>query len=55
MKKVEAMEAADKAYMDSGSHFHVVDLGGTFEYFCTAYFDHGFSGGRIVYSTWNTR
>ena len=53
--KVEAIEKADKAYMDTGDHFHVVDFGGTYDFFCTAYFDNGFNGGKIVYSTWKTR
>ena len=55
MKKTEAIEKADKAFMETGEHFHVVDFGGTYEFFCTSYFDNGFEGGRIVYSTWNTR
>lgn len=52
--KVKAIEAADRAYMETGQHFHVVDFGGTYDFFCTAYFDNGFSHGKIVYNTWDS-
>jgi len=55
MKKTEAKEQADAYYMETGQHAHVVCLYGDYEWFCTSYFDNGYEGGRIVYSTWNTK
>ena len=55
MKKVEAKEKADAYYMETGQHAHVVTYGGTYEWFSHAYFDNGYEGGRIVYSTWNEK
>jgi len=55
MTKTEAMKGADDYFMETGQHAHVVTYGGSYEWFCHSYFDNGFSGGRIVYSTWNSR
>ena len=56
MKKTEAMEQADKFYIENGEHAHVVTYGGTYEWFCHSYFDNGVNKEmRVVYSTWNER
>jgi len=56
MKKIEAMEEADAFYMKTGRHAHVVSVGGTYEWYSTAYFENGTDRPmRIVYNTWDTR
>ena len=51
MKKKEAIKQADEFHAETGQHAFVVDTGGTFEWYCKDYFDHGFNDGYIVYGT----
>ena len=51
MKKKEAIKQANEFYSETGVHAFVVNTGGTYEFYCKDYFDHGFEGGYIVYGT----
>jgi hypothetical protein len=51
MKKDKAMAKARQWKEGTGEDAYVLDMGGTFEWYGESFFDNGYEGGTVVWST----